>query len=402
MLQLAGFNKTIFLHFFDIHFLEYKTDGMASLEKSIYDEARLATRFAFLLADELLVPAASYFESALCRNILSEFYCSHTTLFNGIFLVGNALNYEEFRYRKLFQYPKKSSHHALYKDLKIDICPPLRPRKNSSTKDIVVSWQNCLESGLVVPTITRQQDFQIPGDIENRWKRVPEKLNKNAFIVKHVEPLLFRGKTHPTLKNSLHSVIDKYYFLSFVNEFDSGIVKDLDYLAPGYEIPAEGFCFSYRHLQRLARSNNIIEKIWSYDVSQLLELKNDPEWISLSCEAICPFSGEINISKLKSLSFIYKNKGISLPQAAEAFVLLQNKDDQDKKGMDLYRSKWRQEIKRQKKNFKPIAQKGRAHLYDFGELSSYIWEKEAKTINAADMDYNNFIAALLQKAENIK
>lgn len=92
MVQQTDLNRKIFLHFFDIHFLEYK--GVSSLQLPIYNEARLATRLAFLLADELLVPAASYFESEICRKILSEFYNGYT--FNGICLVANALNFDEF------------------------------------------------------------------------------------------------------------------------------------------------------------------------------------------------------------------------------------------------------------------------------------------------------------------
>jgi len=46
----------LFLHFFDVHFLEMKN---VISNKSAAKECDLATRFALLASEEVLVPAAS-------------------------------------------------------------------------------------------------------------------------------------------------------------------------------------------------------------------------------------------------------------------------------------------------------------------------------------------------------
>jgi hypothetical protein len=69
---LSGLRRPrLFLHFFDTHFLQEK--GVARFPDQAYREARLATRLAVMLADEVIVPAASFVESDLCVRIFREF-----------------------------------------------------------------------------------------------------------------------------------------------------------------------------------------------------------------------------------------------------------------------------------------------------------------------------------------
>lgn len=113
MAEIDKLNKrsvTVFLHFFDVHFLEVKQADL--YRDAVTKEARIATRFSVLWGDRVLVPAASYFESDICGEILSEFQEIYDT---GIIrLVGSAHNIKEFVYRKLQQYDKTSSQHKKY------------------------------------------------------------------------------------------------------------------------------------------------------------------------------------------------------------------------------------------------------------------------------------------------
>src|SRR5687767_8896068 len=99
-METYGRLPRIFLHFFDIHFLELM-ERRASAE-DLLTECRRATRFSYLAADEVLIPAASYFESDLCRQIIDEF----RPIFNlgFISLVGGGIDLCEFFDDKQRQY----------------------------------------------------------------------------------------------------------------------------------------------------------------------------------------------------------------------------------------------------------------------------------------------------------
>src|SRR5688500_1208791 len=84
--------ERIFLHFFDIHYLADK--GRAVEGTAFQNEMRLATRLAVAAADKVFLPAASYFESVLCRQILSEL--DELVSLGLIVLCGSSTNLEEF------------------------------------------------------------------------------------------------------------------------------------------------------------------------------------------------------------------------------------------------------------------------------------------------------------------
>src|SRR5262245_51448300 len=122
----------LFLHFFDVHFLEMK--GAAQQAPYVWAESRLATRLSILAADEVLVPAASYFESSLCRRVLDEL----DSLFHlGIVrLVGGGASLEEFIEKKSYQYDAASPHHRRYFNEESLPNLPFRTRFRSATSDI--------------------------------------------------------------------------------------------------------------------------------------------------------------------------------------------------------------------------------------------------------------------------
>jgi len=63
--------QRLFLHFLDFPSLEEV--GMSRRPAACTREARLALRLALLAAEEVLIPAAAYVESPLCRTITNEF-----------------------------------------------------------------------------------------------------------------------------------------------------------------------------------------------------------------------------------------------------------------------------------------------------------------------------------------
>src|SRR4051812_5076650 len=102
---------TLFLHFFDIHFLELLGRRAPSAEE-LRNECRRATRLSYLAAEEVLIPAASYFESELCASIIGEF----RDIFHLPFLciVGGGIDLHEFFDEKRRQYAADSAAHKVY------------------------------------------------------------------------------------------------------------------------------------------------------------------------------------------------------------------------------------------------------------------------------------------------
>jgi hypothetical protein len=100
--------RHIFLHYFDIHFLEANGNYQKGLptRKLVKNEARMATRFALLSAECVYLPAASFFESDLCSEIIGELEDIFPD--GRILLVGGGFNAQEFIETKLIQYNKGS------------------------------------------------------------------------------------------------------------------------------------------------------------------------------------------------------------------------------------------------------------------------------------------------------
>ncbi len=264
----------LFLHFFDLHFLEMKSADQ--IGGALVRECRLATRFAVLAAEEVLVPAASYLESADCRMILDELQAVYEM--GLIRLVGSGSSLEEFRYEKLSQYRSGSNQSRAYKGFRGGHIPPFRTRRASATNDIKKDWIARLEKGRGVASLLDGVKIAIPKDLEKRWAAVPERLNDKAFIVPYVLPLLVPRSRNPVLRNRMHSVINESYFASFVNELDAGVVTDLVYLESPHPVPSAGDDLSYKVIRERCRAAGILEIVETAATSVLLALRTDLRW----------------------------------------------------------------------------------------------------------------------------
>lgn len=266
----------LFLHFFDLHFLDDRTT--AGNSERIYEECRLAARFAFLAAHEVLVPASSYFESEVCRRILDEL--GVTFPYGIIWIVGSGENIESFRYSKLEQYHAESSQYKSYSQgIGSLLLPPFKPRRGSATRDITVDWVQVLAIPKRMASLTTGLGIRVPKNFDRRWEKIPEHLEGRAFIVDYVEPLLFAGKGNPISRSRLHAIINESYFSSYVKEFSAGVVNDLVYLAAPYPIPSADANISYRALLNESRRLQLLQTISTSDGESLLRLRDDPVWL---------------------------------------------------------------------------------------------------------------------------
>lgn len=275
MALLLNSPARVFLHYFDTHFLELKLSRLH--DREVRREARGATRLAMLYGDEVLVPAASYFESGICRAIVSEF----ETIFDTgvLWLVGGAANLEEFVYRKLRQYDKESTQYQSYSGADWTSVPPFRSRLGSATMDIRRAWIGRLDSAEPVTSIASNTFYAVPEDFERRWERVPEELGERAFIVPYIAPMLLGEDRHPTLLNRLRGIVNEEYFRSYTEELDAATVGELVYLESPHVVPSQGPPIPYRRFLQAAREERFLRDFLAIPGRDLLSLKEDERWV---------------------------------------------------------------------------------------------------------------------------
>lgn len=268
-----AYTESIFLHFLDHYFLEMKDARGHARE---IEEARLAARLALLVADHILVPASAYAESALCRLIVDEF----RPLFERgcIWQVGAGASFVEYLERKMDQYPAGSRHREPYLAIDTWTAPPFLTRDVSATDYISNSWLQLLDTELPLKLIRRGST---PGShFEKRWEMIPDLLGETAFIVEHVSPLLLGDKPTHSQNNSLHSIINRSYYESFIDEFGCGVVEDLVYLRSPFKIKPRGGSFSFRKLSRELLRRGLLREVADASPIELLEIRHDPRWLS--------------------------------------------------------------------------------------------------------------------------
>ena len=294
--------KSIFLHFFDIHFLQQK--GLNHPHELILNECRLATRLSIIYSDVTIVPAASFVESPICSKILME----HKDLFQfgAIEIAGNAIHLPHFREKKLLSYSENSLQYMKYSGLDLDIItPPFRKRQRSATLDITEHWKT-IEIGQHVPNLEKRIGGRIPKNIDAHWLKVPEILlsDSKAFIVDHVTEVLGNISFHPLFKNFLHTVINKGYFSSYTSDFQSGLISELIYLDSGYEIPSHGGNLPYRRLIKVLNRNGLLESLRNSPPFYLLEARKNSRWIQSFQQAMFPMSqGKSSDTYVKNKAF---------------------------------------------------------------------------------------------------
>lgn len=266
---------SLFLHFFDTHFLSVKAEAVPL--RYLKAECRMATRLSVLAAERTLVPAASHFETEICRSILGELEPLYSA--NLLFLIGGGADILEFIDDKRGQYSHNSRAHQRYFGRPPRRLPPFLSRNESATQDIIRRWGRCLQTPGEIAAIFHNTGLQPPRNFERTWDRVPARLDGRAFIMDHVEPLLLPRIDHRTVRNRLHAIVNSAYFGSFTEEYHAGVVEDLSYLAAGYSIPSFGENLPYRLLIEECRRRGLLERIDHAEALDLLTLRHEIIWL---------------------------------------------------------------------------------------------------------------------------
>lgn len=265
----------IFLHFFDLHFLDDLITAGTPRARLI-TECTLATRLALLCAETVFIPAAAFFESDVCRKVVSDF----ADLFDSgrLVLIGGADSPREFAEGKIPQYDDSSAQAAAYRALltaTID-APPFRPRQRSATHDVAEAWVDIAKSpnyldALFGPSFAKEKSI-----IDRRWQTVPNGLGDRAFTPEYVQPLLL-NEAPLMLRRRVAGHINRSYFASYSTELRAGYVSDLVFL--GHDIALDDrfgnlpFKALRDHLLRAA----LLTRVLDATPADLVLLRDDPE-----------------------------------------------------------------------------------------------------------------------------
>jgi nucleoside phosphorylase len=256
----------------------------AGVPLAVEEECKLAVRFAILAADEIFVPASSYFESPLCRRVINSF--SSLFEFGVIWLIGGGASTTEFVLTKIDQYPRSDYHRSCYENVVHADLPPFYTRLGSATQDIITTWAAIVETDIISRLGDELSKYSKVRNLERRWSKIPELLENRAFVVDHVAPLLFSKEIPLPIRNQLHYIINEAYFASYTKELKAGVVKDLIYLGAPHPIPSYGIDLPYKVLKETARKTNFLQSISQSEIPKLSSMKNTPQWHTVLTKAL--------------------------------------------------------------------------------------------------------------------
>jgi nucleoside phosphorylase len=274
----------LFAHFFDLHFLEEK--GYSRSSKEVLGEMRLAIRLGILVAGEVVVPAASYYESPLCRMVLDEL--GRDCVGEAVSLTASTSNLDEFSEEKRDQYAPRTVQGKIYRRKRPELVFPWKRRTRGATADIAADWTAALDDGRASEAIERiAKRDAAPRDLDRRWAELPDRLGGAAFVVDNVvAPLL--GDASPTygIKSTLHGMINRAYFGSYVQDLGASVYKDLLWLEPTFPLvsgdPANDL--HYRAFREFCRCRGLLPKIGACDALGLLHLRGDLDFRAAQAE----------------------------------------------------------------------------------------------------------------------
>ncbi|WP_447912997.1 hypothetical protein [Microbacterium phyllosphaerae] len=257
----------------------------------VREELRLATRLAVLCSPEVLVPAASYFESELCAETIDEL----ADLFplGGIRLVGGDNTVEDFMRAKLESYDEGGPQHSSYLSSLSGhaVFPPFNRRARSATSDIRAAWNDRASAPGFLDYYFGEHASLLPAGFVTQWHEVPDQLGKRAFTPAYASTHLASGTIGPIVESTVTAFINAEYFRSYSDEYGAGFVSDLALLGAGIELDDRFGNISYRIAVRGLHERGLLERVRKATAQELLALKNDETVILALLPSIAATSG---------------------------------------------------------------------------------------------------------------
>ncbi|MBF4513620.1 hypothetical protein ITJ66_14110 [Plantibacter sp. VKM Ac-2885] len=265
----------LFLHFFDLHYLQHAAARADRL--FIEQEAELAVRLAVLVGGEVFIPASSYFESPICARIINKL--SPLCAAGVISLIGGEATVQDYAQSKLDSYDDGGNQHSAYAAALSSAypLPAFRTRGRSATRDLNVAWLDHAASPDFPNRLFGRVMQDMGAAVLDRWTIVPQLLGDRAFTPEYVSPILFGQELVPLARSRVASFINTEYFRSYSDELQAGYVTELNVLNAGYKLDNRYGNISYRTAQNNLRDIGLISRILDASTNELLDLRADPK-----------------------------------------------------------------------------------------------------------------------------
>lgn len=292
----------LFLHYFDVHYLADLLDAGNASRETLKKECALATRLAILCANTVFVPAASYYENDICREIIDGYRDLFAT--GSLVIVGGSASPREFAEEKLTQYNPGSLQAASYEEvLKVTVeAPKFRPRQRSATADVSKAWmQRAQNPGFAEEMFGGSLRGKWDA-LADRWVNVPDLLDGNAFTPEYAQALLFPNAPLGS-RRRVAGHINGSYFASYSDEFEAGYVTDLIYLEAGADLTGRFGDLPMKALREELRREGLLERVVDANAAELIALRDDPA-VSMAIVAVLdarPDGAPVNRLRLDEL-----------------------------------------------------------------------------------------------------
>ncbi|NEQ77261.1 MAG: hypothetical protein F6K23_32205 [Okeania sp. SIO2C9] len=239
----------------------------------------MATCLAVLFADKIYVPAVSYYQSPICRQVI-DYYQDIFDL-GIISIITDAYSLEEFQDNRLREYKLDSKEYALYKKI-LDIQknpPSIYSCLENTTLVLYEKWEQFIKETDIIKIFVKKSPKEfITENLSHNIETLIYRLENQAFIVKNVYPLLF-NEPHIGTSNLLLKMICELFFEWFTKKLNSGLVTDLVYLNQ-LSIKSCGTDLPYKTLYKKLNLEHphLLNEINISQPRELLILKKDTEW----------------------------------------------------------------------------------------------------------------------------
>jgi hypothetical protein len=283
-------NVGTYIHFLDYyHYQRAKTLYFASYE-DVFCEAFLAFRIAFLFSSELFLPASTYVESPLARDILQR----HRLLQDIGFLrvVAAEWNFpEHIEVKRTIYTRKRSPKHLVdaYRNLPAGPVPRYQRKTKASVEVIRKAWIGELSSGDIRQRLDPDRRLVLPSSFEKVWASIPEKLASDdlAFVTPHVKSLVEQEIGRPVPPRLFEPTIEVAYVDSYIRDLDLQLIMDLYLLGSPFESQFRLVRqLSYRGIAGSLAALDLFECVRSMTDHQLLQFKWRSEWRRLAARII--------------------------------------------------------------------------------------------------------------------
>ena len=268
-------SRQLYVHFLDAYHVERAYRNSHSPDQ-LASEGRRALRIAMAVSDTVFVPASTYFESALARQLLAQHPFALEC--GKVLLTAGDPDLETHRISKDHQYDLGSpaAQRRAYRASVVSIAG-YRPRPGDTRTHITESW---LAAGALDQALVSSGGYTgpiVPESLTEVWAGIPDALGNRAFVPGHVLEALRRFGSGPgsVPAKVVSDVIERAYVETYTLGLNAGVVRGLVRLVTPFSLPTHPDSISYP---------DALDKVRRAGLLSALDDPNEDEFLSKQIE----------------------------------------------------------------------------------------------------------------------